>query len=73
MRNENYRFKNKKKFRLIKKQKTTISYKKIQKGLSFNEIVAQYLQKLIVFGYFSKGKSNVESSHEVVKIAKMTT
>lgn len=54
VRNENYRFKNKKKFRLIKKQKTTLSYKKIQKKASVStKLLLNTFQKTSSFRVFS--------------------
>ena len=46
VRNENYRFKNKKKIQTNQEKKdNNIVQEDTQKGLSFNEIVAQYLPK----------------------------
>lgn len=58
VRNENYRFKNKKKIRLIKKQKATISYKKIQKKDSVStKLLLNTFQKTIsVRVFFLKEK-----------------
>ncbi|EHG26281.1 hypothetical protein IGI89_003404 [Enterococcus sp. AZ141] len=46
VRNENYRFKNKKKIQTNQETKdNNIVQEDTKKGLSFNEIVAQYLPK----------------------------